>query len=680
MAWPRIFAQQRVQVWTCAVALLAALAGFCQRAADDTSAAYDEPGHMLAGFSYWSDQGPAIATANLRVAQLWLALPLLPLDLHYPEAGRRGTQLATGVGAGELGRAFVHDRRHDPGRLLRASRAAVTVLGLALGLVIFLWARRVAGDAAGLLALGLYCFEPLIIAHSALATTDIAATLLFTLALAAWWRLLHRVSVMTVGWAGLATGLLVTAKLSAVLLGPAVLLLMVVRLARGGEAVVAGPGSARTVRGAAMLGPWALAVGVVGVVAYGMIWAIYGFHFAPGALLPDEKWYDVLQPDAGWALRTVNFCRVHRLLPEAYLFDVQWFVTSTGGRRAFLLGDYSVEGFAAYFPIAWLTKTSPALLLALGVVAVAAGLAWVRRGAGAATVRLGDFWPLGVFAVIYGGVAVAGSLNIGLRHLLPVYPALFVAAGASVTLWTAGRWRLGYVGVMTAAALVVAKGASPWFLAYFNPAAGGMINGHRVLLESNYDWGQDLPRVSRWVAAYAAAGGVAERRVYFAYYGTGDIARYNIEARLLPQEPEYRPTTVYELLPGCYVISATLLQSLGGNVVWGPWRPTLEHHYRTLRRELAPLYAIARARGTGPTAVTPLEEQQIRLYDELRFVRLCAYLRHRQPRSRITPGVFAFEVTAEDLTAALDGPPPIVPPATIRGLERLPHAWTNFLR
>ena len=51
MAWPRIFARQRVQVWTCAVALLAVFAGFCQRAANDTSAAYDEPGHMLAGFS-----------------------------------------------------------------------------------------------------------------------------------------------------------------------------------------------------------------------------------------------------------------------------------------------------------------------------------------------------------------------------------------------------------------------------------------------------------------------------------------------------------------------------------------------------------------------------------------------------------------------------------------------------
>lgn len=662
------------------MALLAGFAALCYRAADDSSAAYDEPGHVLAGFSYWSDQGPAIATANLRVAQLWLALPLLPMDLHFPESGRGGTMLGTGAGAAQLGREFVHDRRHDPATLLRASRAAVTVLGVVLGLVVFGWARRVAGDAAGLLALGLYCFEPLIIAHSSLATADLAVTLLFTLALAAWWRLLHRVSVVTVGLAGVATGLLVTAKLSAVLLGPAVLVLLAGRLVRGGEVELAWPGGRRTVRGVAMLGPWVVAVGVVGLVAYGMIWAIYGFHFAPGALLPDEKWYDVLQPDAGWALRTVNFLRVHHLLPEAYLFDVQWFITSTGGRRAYLLGDHSVEGFAAYFPIAWLTKTSLPLLLALGVAAVAGGLAWGRRGLAAGTVRLKELWPLGVFAGIYGGVAVAGSLNIGLRHLLPVYPALFVVAGAGVTLWAAGRWRLGYVGVMTAAALVVAKGASPWFLAYFNPAAGGMINGHRVLVESNYDWGQDLPRVSRWLAAYTAAGGVAERRVYFAYYGTGDIARYDIQARLLPQEPEYRPTTVYELLPGCYVISATLLQSLGGNVVWGPWRPTLEQHYRTLRRELAPLYAIARARGTGPTAVTPLEEQQIRLYDELRFVRLCAYLRHRQPRSRITPGVFAFEVTAEDLTAALDGPPPIVPSATIKGLERLPNAWTNFLR
>ena len=509
-------------------------------------------------------------------------------------------------------------------------------------------------------------------------------TLLFTVTLAAWWRLLHRLDGATVGLAGLATGLLVTTKLSSALLGPVVLVLMVVRLAGGGEVAVAWPGRRRTVRGAAMVGAWLVATGAVGLVAYGLIWAIYGFHYAPGVPLAEEMWNDVLRPDAGAALRTVNFLRVHHLLPEAYLFDVQWFISSTGGRRAFLLGDFSVEGFPGYFPVGWLTKTSLPLLLALALSAVAAGLAWARRGRGAGAgsnaVKFYGLLPLGVFAVIYSGAAIAGGLNIGLRHLLPAYPAMFVAAGAGVSLWASGWVRRTFVAGMVAGAGAVAWGASPFFLAYFNPGAGGTANGHRVLLESNYDWGQDLPRVSRWLAADAAAGGVAERRVYFAYYGTGDIARYDIRARLLPQEPEYRPTTVYELLPGTYVISATLLQGLAGQAVWGPWRPTLEHHYRTLRAKLAPLYTRAQARGTGPTTVTGLEDQQIRLFDELRFARLCAYLRHRQPRSRITPGVFVYEVTSEDLTTALDGPPPIVPPATIRGLEQLPNEWSNFLR
>jgi hypothetical protein len=272
-----------------------------------------------------------------------------------------------------------------------------------------------------------------------------------------------------------------------------------------------------------------------------------------------------------------------------------------------------------------------------------------------------------------------GSFNIGLRHLLPVYPALFVAAGAGVTLWAAGWVRRVFVVAMVASAAAVAWGASPFFLAYFNPLAGGTDRGYRVLLDSNYDWGQDLPKVSRGLAARSTAAGPSAPPVFFGYYGTGDIGRYDIKAKLLPQEPEYRPTTVYALTPGTYVISVTLLQALGGEVVWGPWRPTLEHHYRTLRAELAPLYANLRG-GGGPTAITILEEQKLRLYDELRFARLCAYLRRRSPTARITPAMFVFEVTAEDLAVALDGPAPIIPPATIQGLERLSNAWTDFLR
>jgi hypothetical protein len=108
----------------------------------------------------------------------------------------------------------------------------------------------------------------------------------------------------------------------------------------------------------------------------------------------------------------------------------------------------------------------------------------------------------------------------------------------------------------------------------------------------------------------------------------------------------------------------------------------LERVYQSLHRELAPIYAAAR---TDPAAGRTLASekewtQKIDLFDELRFARLCAYLRARTPTSRITPAVFVFVLTADELKEALDGPPLLAPDPSIKGLSRLPAEAVNFLR
>ena len=665
---PGIFPRAAVAV--AAAGLLLAFAFFCHRAADDTSAALDEPGHILAGFSYWTGGGPEVATANLRATQLWLGLPLTVLGLHYPESIRSAPGLVADVD-NRITRDFLHDPRHDPAAILRLSRTAVAVLGIALGLVLFLWSRRLFGDAAGLLTLGLYCFEPTVIAHSSLATTDIAATLAFTLAVAAWWRLLHRAGPGSVVLCGLATGLVAATKISFVLLAPAVLMMVLVRFARGPAAPAAQPAERNR---------WPLSWAVAGslALAYVVIWGIYGFRYTAGWRMTDSAWSALLVPQAGAAQHVLNFFRLHRLLPEAYLYDFYTFLNNLGGRRSYLLGEFSMEGWWFYFPVVGLAKTSLATLSAVALAGVGLGVALVRKRAAAA-----DFYglaPLLIFAAVYTASAVAGPLNIGLRHLLPAYPALVVMAGLGVKLvpeeWR--RFRSWPVAVLIAIAAGTAWSASPHFLSFYNSAAGGTAAGHRISVDSNYDWGQDLPKIARWLEARAAAARTDEP-VFLSYYGLGDPTRYGIRARLLPQSPDFRPVSLYDLRPGDYVISATLLQGLAGQLVWGPWRPSLERVYRALADELAPHYAAARA-AASPTPPAGELAQKIALFDELRCARLCAYLRPRVPAARITPAVFVHRVTAADLNAALLGPPPLDPNPTIKGLAKIPAYRLDFLR
>src|SRR5439155_13724202 len=121
--------------------------------------------------------------------------------------------------------------------------------------------------------------------------------------------------------------------------------------------------------------------------------------------------------------------------------------------------------------------------------------------------------PLLVLLGVYWAAALVSHLNIGHRHLLPIYPPLFILAGGALP-----RLRVPL------AALAVAEGLLAWphYLAYFNPIAGGARNGYRHLVDSSLDWGQDLPGLQRHHPAYLA------------YFGTGSPRYYGIVASLLP--------------------------------------------------------------------------------------------------------------------------------------------------
>ncbi|HVU31790.1 MAG TPA: glycosyltransferase family 39 protein [Opitutaceae bacterium] len=332
-----------------------------------------------------------------------------------------------------------------------------------------------------------------------------------------------------------------------------------------------------------------------------------------------------------------------------------------------------------------------------------------------------DTIPLWVLWVGYWVVLIPSHIDIGHRHILPTYPPLFVLCGACVAWLPGGartaaaavvdrRWRTAFAGIT--AALLLWLGLDAWahypnYLAYFNPIAGGEAHAYRHLVDSSLDWGQDL----RAVRARIDSGALAQP-VYLAYFGNGSPKYYGVRARLfhgspgwdetdeptfkmvmvpaagmasalseeLRRHPDYDPNLIghwqsgdqvramlvkkasaLRLGAGTYCISATLLQTLESSVsnCFGPWNARYEGAYQELAKVVAPLLddspAVRRA-----AVVTRSPDAWLalwRMYDEFRFGRLAAYLRHREPETTVNGSILVYRLTDADLKRALEGPP-----------------------
>jgi hypothetical protein len=214
------------------------------------------------------------------------------------------------------------------------------------------------------------------------------------------------------------------------------------------------------------------------------------------------------------------------------------------------MGRLSEAGFPYYFLATFALKTPIPLGLLL-LMALFVG----RRG----PVRSEAFLFLPV--LLYLGLTFTRSIDIGHRHLLPIYPFLFVAAGRAVGVL--GRSRAPAAGAVILGALCAwyALGTlrvHPHYLAYFNEIAGGPRNGYRWLVDSNLDWGQDL----KGLKAYMDARGIP--RLKLSYFGSADPAYYGIDAEILPGYMAPHPVRVTrEVRRGDLVaVSATNLQGV----------------------------------------------------------------------------------------------------------------------
>jgi hypothetical protein len=506
------------------------------------SATFDETAHLAAGYTYLDRADFRLNPEHPPLFKGWAALPLWLGSLAEPDyasAGwEGGNQWLFGY---ELLNGPLHDpQRRSPSRLLTPARMAMLVPALLLGLIVYLWSREIWGDGGALVSLFLYCLSPTMLAHGRLVTTDLPSALGFTAVLWSMWRFCRSPSAARAALCGVSLAAALLMKFSALLLLPIMALLALMWALWPGV-----PGDRRRRRWL-----WILVLALIaGVLAYGGLWAGYGFRYAacePGHSLD----WEVITPTGGAAGAAVRMALDGKMLPESYLYGLAYFLGGAQRRVAFLNGEQSIIGWWHYFPQAFLMKSPPSLILILLLLAVAA----LRRGLW----RSFNGWYVALPIALYVGVSILGNLNIGHRHLAPLYPLLFLLCGGLSLVWKGSRAaRVAAVAVLAGYAISFAA-ATPGYLSYFNFTAGGSKGGWRYLLDSNIDWGQDLPRLKAWMDE----SGIP--KIHLAYFGTADPSAYGIRYEKIHMAHDYYPQRPPRMpRSGDHVaVSVNLLQGL----------------------------------------------------------------------------------------------------------------------
>jgi 4-amino-4-deoxy-L-arabinose transferase-like glycosyltransferase len=394
---------------------------------------------------------------------------------------------------GQLGRHLLYESGNDPWRLMLWARLPVIALTLAFGLVVFAFARELAGPLAGSAALALYCFSPDVIAHGSLATLDVPAAG-FVLA-SAWlvWRARRRPRLY-VPLAGLALGAALATKMSTL---PAVPVLMALAAVSVWKASAGGRRLVRTVAGA----------GLVALTAITVVWVTY-LMVDPRLRWTPEQHVPVVHGLRGLLVRLLPF-------PDAYRDGMRvQFGLENRPWQGFLFGRLYDGPLWYYLPAALLVKT-PLGMLALWAAGSAVVVA-VRRLRPAAPYVLAA--PLVLLAA-----AMQGARDFGTRYA--VFLPLFLAVAAGCVLMARRRWVSVGVAVLVAFAAVSSARAYPYYLPYSNEAFGGPGRTREWLHDSNVDWGQDLGRLAdRLHDRYPG------ERVWLVYKGSGLPSFYGIEA------------------------------------------------------------------------------------------------------------------------------------------------------
>lgn len=642
---------------------MAVVAVFCLLAASsvlEKSPTFDEMFHVTGGYCFWTTNDYRIHPTIGNLAQRWMALPLLAMDLNVPSTDSDAWRTPTYFGY-DYGRQFFYGLGNDLESMIFWARFMIVILTALVLVLVHHWSRLLFGSNGAMISLVLAAFSPTLLAHGRLATADVAAALAFTFAVYCLWRLLHLVSPMRLTLSCLAMAAASVVKLSAPLLALVGLMMALARVARGRPLELRWGRWQGRVGGRGRLTTTILGLVVCHLaVVWLAVWTAYGMRYSAFRDSPGDRvgfvepWETILDMDNQAASQLIQTARQWRILPEAYLYGLAHTLKFSESRFSYLRGETRSTGWWYFHPYCYLVKsTLPALLLTAAAAATYLWKWWRTGPNRRRVVVISDvyrLWPLISLLVVYWYAAVTTNLNMGIRHMLPVLPSTFVMCGV-LGYWFGPRaskgnqpagmkrtWAAACIVVLLCWHVVETGRIYPDYIAYFNQLVGGPKRGYRHLTDSNLDWGQDLPGLSKWLWDNRLNPPGATP-VYLVYSGTADPVYYGVAATYLLNLFEDQQT-VLPCRPGVYCISATLL------TLQPPWTTEHEKRYRWMIGQM-------RAKDKAPDF-----ERVSALLAEFRRWRFMAYLRTIEPDHVIGYSIHIYYLDDNELARALLPLPP----------------------
>jgi len=460
------------------------------------SPTFDEPAHVEAGLEWWDHGTYSLEPHHPPLARIFVgfgphvagmrSLPINRLPHRDPDV------------------AYVNDISQAN---LGLARAGVLPFFILAAICVWLLARYFFDELHAAIAVALFTSVPSILAHSGLATTDVALTATFLAVVYAFIRWLDSPDWGSALVFGAALGLAIASKASSLLFfGVSITPILTSRRIsreRGFEVR-----NGRQYWSTVVLAAFACVL---------VVWSCYRFSVGTFSGIP------VLMPELFLGLRDVAR-------------------HNASGHISYLMGDTGTSGWWYFFPIVLAVKT-PLAFLALAL----AGIASIIRNA----VRSGDWRPMVpvLLAAAILVIVLPVRINLGVRHVLPIYAFVSIAAAHAILRAIRMRTRIARAAVVVLCVWFSADSvrAHPDYLAYFNEIAANEPG--RVLVDSDLDWGQDLLRLRDTVNARHIDS------LSLAYWGIVNPSDYGLSGarNIDTHNPAPDPT-------GWFAISETLLR------------------------------------------------------------------------------------------------------------------------
>ncbi|MFA5927005.1 MAG: glycosyltransferase family 39 protein [Patescibacteria group bacterium] len=515
------------------------------------SGTVDEIAHIPSGYSYMEYFDYRLNPEHPPLAKALAGLPLAIGNFDGPEKDWSWNS----INQWEAGWYMLYETSNDPAIVLLWSRLPMMLLMIALGAFLFKWSRELFGPRIGLVVLTLFAFYPDVIAHGRLVTTDVAAALGYVITLYYFDKAITTKTTRSLLIAALAFGIAQLLKFSALLLFGVLFILVIAKSVQGKE-----------------MGFWKVFKSnfrvyfLVALLSLAVVWIVYlPFVWQTPAEIEHTVIEKNMTTDPG-TLPLRNFLHLFENNPFSraighYLLGLMLVIARVaGGNATFLMGEVAEKTIRSYFPIAWLIKT-PLPIILLSILSFIF-LLTKKKGSG-------EKWLLWIILTpiaVYWAFTLKGSLNIGIRHLLPTIPFVLLLIGWTLSRIQYNAWKYSLVVFLVVFEAVHTLAYYPQFIGYFNVLVP-KEQRFKYMTDSSLDWGQDLLRLKK----YIDENNINEIKVD--YFG-GSVPSYYIP-QAQSWHSSYGPTT------GWLAVSATFYQS---SKLYGPKEGKWSYHWLDKRK------------------------------------------------------------------------------------------------